>query len=97
MKSRFEIGRLYITAGIAQTMQEEPEFAAFAKHSFARYLACDWGEMDASDKWQNDQAVEQSNNRIFAFYLHPTRPEWKIWIITEAGRSATTLLFPREY
>ena len=34
---------------------------------------------------------------ILAAYVHPEHPDWKIWIITEWDRSATTLLFPDEY
>lgn len=36
------------------------------------------------------------DDRILAAYIHPEHPDWKIWIITEWDRSATTLLFPDE-
>ena len=35
--------------------------------------------------------------RILASYKRPGHPTQNIWIITEADRSATTVLFPDEY
>ena len=36
--------------------------------------------------------------RLFSVYrFDPRDPERKVWIITEADRSATTVLLPREY
>jgi hypothetical protein len=46
---------------------------------------------------QNDDAVKSGEDRILAAYIHPSHPEWKIWIITEWDRSVTTILFPSEY
>ena len=51
--------------------------------------------MCQEDKNENNLAVKAGNLRIFSAYEHPTLP--KIWIITEADRSATTVLFPDEY
>ena len=54
-------------------------------------------DLTESDKRQNDEAVRNGDDRILAAYTHPEHPDWKIWIITEYDRSATTLLFPDEY
>ena len=93
----FTIGKLMATRGVADKMNDCPEFERFARQAFARYRRCDWGDLTESDKQQNDEAVRNGDDRILAAYVHPEHPDWKIWIITEYGRSATTLLFPDEY
>lgn len=97
MQGKFAIGQLVATAGVVRTMEESKAFEAFAKSSFRRYLTGDWGELDASDKASNDSAVANNDDRILAAYTNAEHPEWKLWIITEWDRSATTLLFPSEY
>lgn len=53
----------------------------------------DWGNIGVDDWDLNNQAL-LDGSRIFASY--PTC-KGDIWIITEADRSATTVLFPDEY
>lgn len=86
-------GRLVVTPGIQEKMEEDPEFREAVHKSIQRHLKCDWGDMSNEDKSENDFAVKKGDLRIFSAYeLNP-----KIWIITEADRSATTVLFPEEY
>lgn len=93
----FALGRLMATRGVADKMNDCPEFERFARQSFARYRRCDWGALTESDKQQNDDAVRNGDDRILAAYTNSEHPDWKIWIITEYDRNATTLLFPDEY
>ena len=87
-------GPLHITASVAEKAAEDDAFAKFVSKSLVRYLHEDWGEMDAHDKAENDRALKSNDGRIFAGYKFG---EWAIWIITEADRSSTTILFPEEY
>jgi hypothetical protein len=69
----------------------------------ARHAAGDWGDLDNEDKRQNNRAVKQGQRILSSYNLPPQRDddghEWteKLWIITEADRSRTTLLLPDEY
>jgi len=54
----------------------------------------DWGQVCAEDWRLNDEAV-QDGSRIVSAYI--TLKGVKIWIITEADRSTTTILLPDEY
>ena len=58
-----------------------------------RHVTGDWGELGAEDAKLNDLAVNDGT-RIFSAYQ--MRGE-KVWVITEADRSATTVLLPSEY
>lgn len=97
MKSKFLLGQLVCTRGVADRIKEDREFAQFVNRSLGRYTNADWGEMDASDLKQNDDALKNGDNRLFAAYKNNEHPDWKIWIITEWDHSATTVLFPDEY
>jgi hypothetical protein len=59
-----------------------------------RHMNLDPGVLAAEDQLANPQAVRKGT-RVFSAYelLDGTR----IWIITEADRSATTILLPEEY
>lgn len=97
MQSQFALGRLVSTRGVADRIAEDKGFAEFVNRSLSRFTSADWGEMDASDLKQNDDALVNGDNRLFAAYTNQAHPDWKIWIITEWDHSATTVLFPDEY
>lgn len=94
---QFELGTLVITRGVHDKMTRDSQFAEFVLTCVARHEACDWGDLCDSDKNQNDEAVRTSDDRIFSAYEPADHPGWRIWIITEWDRSATTVLFPDEY
>jgi len=54
----------------------------------------DWGEVDSHDAKENEISL-QSGLRLLSSYTTVTGD--RLWIITEADRSATTLLLPEEY
>ena len=95
--AQFDFGKLYMTRGVDELGNEQPAFDRHVQKSVDRYLRGDWGDMCADDKKMNDDAVADGENRIFAAYECADHPDWKIWIITEYDRSATTILFPSEY
>ena len=92
---KFEIGRLVVTRGINLKMESNPQFKTDVDDAFSKYLKADWSDMKYDeDKKQNDEAIENGNNRIFATYNTCCG---QIYIITEWDRSVTTILFPDEY
>ena len=64
----------------------------------ARHEQGDSGELDVFDKRQNETAVKE-NLRILSAYSVPIANDEtvKIWMLTEADRSTTSLLLPSEY
>ena len=87
----FALGRLVVTPGalevLAHARQSPSEF-------LSRHQGGDWGECCEEDARENELSVKQGF-RILSVYL--TRKVEKLWIITEADRSKTTLLLPSEY
>jgi hypothetical protein len=71
----------------------------FIQESFSRHIKADWGELDNEDKLANDVALKQGTRLLSAYNddRFPKNGVATIWIITEADRSFTTILFPNEY
>jgi len=84
-----------MTRGVNDRVAEDSKFSKFVINSLRRHARGDWGDMCPEDKRENDLALNQGNLRIFSAYETQGLP--KFWIITEADRSATTILFPEEY
>jgi hypothetical protein len=59
-----------------------------------RHVIGDWGEVDERDRAENDRSVGAGCRLLSAYKL---RTGERLWVITEADRSATTLLLPSEY
>jgi len=94
-KAKFELGQIVYTRGVCDKVAEDEKFADFAAESLKRHISGDWGDMCDEDKQENELALKEGNLRLFSAYEKEGMP--KIWIITEADRSATTILFPEEY
>lgn len=90
----FRTGIIITTPSINSLMRRDKEFANFIFESLDRHVSGDWGDIPEEDKKANDYAIGRFE-RIFSGYID--RKGRKIWIITEADRSATTILFPEEY
>ncbi len=84
-----DVGMLAITPRASTQIQEDDLFDCFVRH-----LAGDWGEVDDEDRRANDMALE-TGRRILSAYTD--RYGSSFWIITEADRSATTILLPGDY
>ena len=90
-KLLFSLGRLTATPGALAALTE----AGFTPEALLRrHVAGDWGDLDAHDQRMNAQALKEGA-RLLSAYTLPG--ETRIWIITEADRSYTTLLKPEEY
>jgi len=63
-------------------------------NAMRRHARGDWGDCCKGDREANDLALKDGS-RIFSVYRD--RYGTKVWIITEADRSATTVLLPGEY
>ncbi len=60
----------------------------------SRHLTGDWGDLDAEDVAGNEVSLREGFRLLSAYHLPDGT---RIWIITEADRSVTTLLLPDEY
>ena len=86
----FGLGRTVATPGALVVLVG---LGVSAVSLLSRHQRGDWGELDEEDKQTNNLAVKRGS-RILSSYLFDTV---KLWVITEADRSVTTILLPEEY
>lgn len=91
--AKFERGRLLTTRGIATLLQTQTTAHDIVFACLRRHLFGDCGDMCEDDVLANLRAL-LVGERVFSSYETALG---KIWVITEADRSATTVLLPEEY
>ncbi len=87
----FPLGKLVATPGALDALKEN---GVNALEFLRRHQRGDWGDLCAEDTAANERAVREGMRLLSAYHLADRR---KIWVITEADRSVTTLLLPSEY
>lgn len=92
MKKLFELGRVVLTPGAMELFESNPDGIRFY---LDKHQSGDWGNLDKEDAKENDLSVREGF-RILSSYHHYYSGK-VFWVITEADRSATTLLLPDEY
>jgi hypothetical protein len=90
MMGYLPLGRVVATPGALNLLMDAGEDAF---DYLARHATGDWGELCSFDRRQNEVAL-RDGNRVLSSY--PVG-EGKIWVITEANRSVTTILLPEDY
>jgi len=60
----------------------------------SRHLRGDWGDLCQDDKTENELSLKYGFRLMSSYQVTDTE---RLWIITEADRSVTTLLLPAEY
>jgi len=89
--ARFALGQTFITPGAQEALEIAGQTAA---QFLRRHISADWGEVSEDDAQENELSL-RDGFRLLSSYR--TLKGQKIWIITEADRSATTILLPSEY
>jgi hypothetical protein len=91
MPPKFALGQLVATPGALDALKEAT--VGFRPY-VSRHQKGDWGDVCAEDKAENELSLKHGF-RLLSAYTLPGG--CKIWVITEADRSATTILLPEEY
>jgi hypothetical protein len=90
MTAPLPLGRVVATPGALKLLME------VGGHPFdflARHAMGDWGELCAFDRRQNEIALRDGYRVLSSYEV----PAGRVWIITEADRSITTILLPEDY
>ena len=87
--AKFPLGRLVATPNALEHIPNPDIMAALQRH-----LTGDWGDVDQHDREENELSLKEGF-RLLSVYR--SAKGVKFWIITEADRSATTVLLPEDY
>jgi hypothetical protein len=86
----FQLGHLVSTPAALELLDRE---AVNATELLQRHQRGDWGDISAEDAQENEHAIVNGHRILSSYLIGHSR----LWILTEADRSATTLLLPEEY
>jgi hypothetical protein len=87
--SKFPLGQTVITRNAMDKLHPEDIPIALGRH-----VSGDWGDVCDEDRRENELSLAKGF-RLLSVYRD--RNDVKFWIITEADRSATTVLLPEDY
>lgn len=87
----FPLGRVVATPGALRALEQagQDPVALLGRHAVG-----DWGQLSAADRQENEFSL---NHGFRLLSSYPITGGPTVWIITEADRSATTILLPDEY
>jgi hypothetical protein len=86
-----DVGRMVATPGALQALEAAEQMPI---EFLSRHMNGDWGEVGPEDWAENELSVREGFRILSAYTL---KTGVKIWVITEADRSVTTILLPEEY
>jgi hypothetical protein len=87
----FPAGQITATPG-ALAMLEHAKKTPF--EFLSRHLRGDWGDLCQQDKAENESSLKHGYRLMSSYRIDEIET---LWIITEADRSATTMLLPSDY
>jgi hypothetical protein len=87
----FPLGSIYLTVGAKEALEESGQNAF---EFLSRHQTGNFGIVGKED-WKENEFSIKNGFRILSAYK--TNNDVKIWVITEADRSSTTILLPSEY
>ncbi len=89
--SKFPLGQVVATPGALEALQTTNQDPLLF---LRRHAQGDWGDVDEDDRQENEFSLTHELRLLSAYTLTDGT---RIWIISEADRSATTILLPDEY
>ena len=89
--TRFPLGQTFITPGAEEALMIAGQTAI---EFLRRHMSLDSDELSDEDMSENELSLREGFRVLSAFR---TTPGQRLWIITEADRSSTTILLPSEY
>ena len=87
----FPLGQVVATPGALAALEDADQTPI---EFLQRHIVGDWGDLDEHDRNENEFSLREGLRLLSAYR---TSKDIRIWIITEADRSATTILLPHEY
>ena len=87
----FPAGRIVATPGALRLLEHANKSPL---ELLSRHLRGDWGDLCQDDKTENELSLKCGFRLMSSYQVTDTE---KLWILTEADRSVTTLLLLAEY
>jgi hypothetical protein len=89
--ARFQLGQTLITPAAQEAIRDAGQLPL---EFLLRHQSGDWGDLGNEDKRENEFSVSR---RLRILSKYHTAEGVALYVITEADRSASTILLPSEY
>ncbi|QLB13898.1 hypothetical protein A6A11_03700 [Bisgaardia hudsonensis] len=83
-----ELGQVFATSTVVSLLGEDQILKLLQRH-----IHKDWGDLEETDWYQNELSLLMGNRIVSSYHINNE----KIFIITEANRSYTTIMMAYEY
>lgn len=87
----FRLGQIVATPGALRALERAGDTP---QKFLERHVCGDWRDLDEEDRQENALSLEHSLRLLSAYQ---TAAGEKLWVITEANRTLTTILLPSDY
>lgn len=87
--ARFRLGHIVATPNALEKLSQDDILTAIQRHQ-----AGDWGDLCEDDRKENELSLKEGLRLLSAYR---SARGLTFWLITEADRSATTVLLPEDY
>ncbi|HYW38269.1 MAG TPA: hypothetical protein VE957_09165 [Terriglobales bacterium] len=88
----FPLGQVVATPGALAALEKSGQ----EPHEFlSRHVQGEWGDLCEEDRKGNQLSLERGFRLLSSYRTNAG--DAKVWVITEADRSVTTILLPEEY
>ena len=89
LMAKFRLGHIVATPNALERLSQDDILTAIGRHQ-----AGDWGDVSVADREENELSLKQGFRLLSVYH---SGKGTKFWLITEADRSATTVLLPEDY
>jgi hypothetical protein len=87
----FPAGQIIATPGALALLEQANKSPL---EILSRHLRGDWGDLCQEDRTENELGLKHGFRLMSSYRVSETET---VWVITEADRSATTILLPTDY
>jgi len=88
----FSLGQVVVTPGALAALEKAGQGP---QEFLSRHVHGDWGDLCEEDRKENQFSLERGFRLLSSYRTNAG--DTKVWVITEADRSVTTILLPEEY
>ena len=88
----FPLGQIVATPGALAALDKAGQTPV---EFLARHVRGDWGDLCQEDRQENQFSLERGFRLLSSYRTNAQ--DLKVYVITEADRSVTTILLPEEY
>lgn len=93
--TKFELGRVMVTAKVAKAMKNDEAFSDRVADCLKRHASGDWGDSDRTDVVANERALVNGIERVRSEFDSPDGVKrLQLVVLTDADRETTIIMFP---